>query len=467
MKLFALTIIFVLSIINMDLLAQTYTMPPEHQTHEGTWLQWPHQYEYGLTYRERLDTTWIEMTQALVGSEKVHIIAYDTVERNRIIGLLDTAGVSLANVDFKIFRTNDVWVRDNGPIFVRDSSGNLLVEDWGFNGWGGKFNYILDNVIPDSVGKSIGMPVLNLDSIMTIEGGAYEIDGNGVFMACKSSILSQSPPNTVRNPGMTQAEAETILSEYLGVSKFIWLDGITGLDITDMHIDGFATFANDSTIVTMDDSDLTYWELPATDITTLYNATDIHGKPYNFVYLPLTANNVVTAYGNDLGYQGSYVNYYVANTVVLVPKYFDPNDSVANSIIQGLYPGKTVIGIDVRNLYENGGMVHCVTQQQPYTHTAGINEINKKHSGVILEQNFPNQFSDVTTISFSIENDADVKIDIYNSLGQFVATVLNERISVGKHAINISAKDLPNGVYYYVLKENNQSMVGKKMIVDK
>jgi agmatine deiminase len=86
---------------------------------------------------------------------------------------------------------------------------------------------------------------------------------------------------------------------------------------------------------------------------------------YNFVKLPLTKNNVVTTYGKNLGYKGSYVNYYTGNTVVLVPNYNDPNDAVANRILQELYPTKTVVGIDCRNLYANGGMVHCVTQQQP------------------------------------------------------------------------------------------------------
>ena len=43
----------------------------------------------------------------------------------------------------------------------------------------------------------------------------------------------------------------------------------------------------------------------------------------------------------------------------------DPNDAIANAKIQTLYPTRTVVGIDVRNLYENGGMIHCVTQQQP------------------------------------------------------------------------------------------------------
>jgi len=132
-----------------------------------------------------------------------------------------------------------------------------------------------------------------------------------------------------------------------------------------MHIDGFARFGDENTIVTMNAANLNYWEVPQSDITKLYAAKDANGQSYDFMYLPLTQNNVKTAYGKNLGYKGSYVNFYVANTKVLVPFYNDPNDLLAKNILQSLYPTKTVVGIDVRNLYENGGMIHCVTQQQP------------------------------------------------------------------------------------------------------
>lgn len=338
----------------------TYTMPDETQLHEGTWLQWPHQYEYGTTYRNRLDPTWVSMTKELVTSEKVHIIAYNTTEKNRIITKLTQGGVPLTNVDFRIFTTNDVWVRDNGPIFVRDANNILKIEDWGFNGWGNKYGYAKDNPIPKKVGTAIGMGVVNLNSTMKVEGGGFEIDGEGVFLATKSCIL-----NSNRNPGMTQAQAQTIFADKLGVTKFIWLNGVPGLETTDMHIDGFARFANPNTLVTMNNADLLYWDVPQADINTLYAATKVNGQPYTFVNLPLTQNNVVTAYGKNLGYRGSYVNFYVANTKVLMPWYNDPKDSVAKTILQGLFPNKTVVYIDCRNLYENGGMVHCVTQQQP------------------------------------------------------------------------------------------------------
>lgn len=149
----------------------------------------------------------------------------------------------------------------------------------------------------------------------------------------------------------------------------IWLEGVTGLDITDMHIDGFMKFINSSTMLTMEKDDLLDMGLSEKDANTLYAATNAKGEQYKKVYVPATKNNVKTAYGKQLDYKGSYVNYYVANGVVLVPNYGDVNDEVANKIIQKQYPDRKVIGIDVRNLYENGGMVHCVTQQQPAGNT--------------------------------------------------------------------------------------------------
>lgn len=337
-----------------------YIMPEESERHEGTWLQWPHQYQYGVTFRDRLDDTWVAITKELVTSENVHIVAYDETEKNRIIGLLNAANVSLDNVDFKVYENDDFWMRDNGPIFVHDTLGNLVIQDWGFNGWGEKADYEKCNEIPLKIGADQNRDVININNIMINEGGSVEIDGRGTLMACKSSILNDN-----RNPDMTQAEAEAIFKQYLGVTNFVWLDGQAGLEITDQHIDGFARFGNATTIVTMETADLLAYDVQQSDIDKLFAATDKDGNPYNFLKVPLTQNNVVTTYGNNLGYKGSYCNYYIANTKVLVPIYNDPNDAVALAQIQTLYPNRTVVGIDCRNVYENGGMIHCVTQQQP------------------------------------------------------------------------------------------------------
>lgn len=349
-------------------IGMSFTMPEESEPHEGTWLQWPHSYQYGTKYQNSLDPTWVAMTRALATSENVHIIAYDQEQKRRIIAMLNKENIPLTNIDFSIYKTDDVWVRDNGPIFANDKDGNLVIQDWGFNAWGQKKDdqsgYTIGfencNLIPTKISADQAKAVIDLNSIMINEGGSIEIDGHGTLMACKSSILNDN-----RNPGMTQTQAEAIFTKYLGVTNFIWLDGQPGLELTDQHIDGFARFGNANTIVTMDNSDLLDFSVLQSDINKLYSAKNKNGKPYTFVKVPLTRHNVVTTDGTDLGYKGSYVNYYIANNKVLVPNYNDPNDNIANQIIQSLYPNRKVVGIDVRNLYANGGMIHCVTQQQP------------------------------------------------------------------------------------------------------
>ncbi len=337
-----------------------YTMPEESEPHEGTWLQWPHHHQYGRSYPKYLDNAWIQMTKELIESEKVHIVAYDETEKNRIIDLLTQENISLTNIDFKIYPNDDFWVRDNGAIYVRDQNGNLVIEDWGFNAWGKKANYQKCDIIPSKIANDQNRTLIDLNQIMINEGGAIEVDGHGALLATKSAILNEN-----RNPNMTQTQAETIFKKYLGVTHFIWLDGKIGSDITDQHIDGFARFLDSTTIITMNSSDLLDFDIKQSDIDKLYNSKTKYNKPYKFIKLPLTKNNVTTTYDKSIGYKGSYINYYIANTKILVPNYNDPHDSVANSILQQLYPNRTVIGIDARNMYIHGGMIHCVTQQQP------------------------------------------------------------------------------------------------------
>lgn len=348
------------NVVDLTTVEIEYTFPEESESHEGTWLQWPHHFQYGITFRERIEATWIALTSALTTSENVHIVAYNEEEQQRIIDVLTNADVDLQKVDFLVQPNDDFWIRDNGPIYVRDNEDNLVIQDWGFNGWGNKANYSNCDRIPESIGEFQNRIVIDLNEVLINEGGSVELDGRGSLMACKSSIL-----NNNRNSGVSQSEAEAIFKQYLGATNFIWLDGQAGLEITDQHIDGFARFGNENTIVTMSEEDLRYYDVKDSDIEILLNARDVNGELYNYLKLPLSENNVVTSYGENLGYKGAYCNYYIANTLVIVPTYNDPNDEIAIELLQTLYPQRTVIGIDCRNVYANGGMIHCITQQQP------------------------------------------------------------------------------------------------------
>jgi len=372
MKQFVLILLFPLLSFSQTI---QYTMPFEDAEHEGTWLQWPHDNTYGNGWKSENEPAFIEMVAALESGENVHIIVYDASEQLDVEQTLTNASISLTNVDFYIHQNDDYWVRDNGPIFVYDNNNNLAILDFDFNGWGNDAPYALCNQIPSLIATDLNIPVVDL-SDMVFEGGAIEIDGNGSALMTRSSVTASD-----RNPNLTETQIEDYLTTYLGITNFIWLDGSFGgsQDITDQHIDGFAKFVDANTIVTMNNADLWYWYVSTADIATLNAATDANGVAYNIVNLPLTQNNVFTTSGSNTYSKGSYVNYYVANDAVLVPVYNDANDSIALGIIQGLYPTKTAVGIDCRDLFNYGGMVHCVTQQQPIAlNTTSIKEQTNK-----------------------------------------------------------------------------------------
>jgi agmatine deiminase len=348
---------------------QRYTMPAEWESHEGTWLQWPHENIY-KGHQLNLERTWLTMVYYLHQHENVHIIVCDERHRDHVEYQLKYFGIRLQNIDFYIIETNDVWARDNGPVFVLEGDGSLAITDWNFNGWGNRFEHQLDKQVPSIMGDMLSIPVLNPSVVL--EGGAVEVNGKGTFMATQSSIVN---PN--RNPGISQEEVERIISQYLGVSHFIWLSGASKEEgdrwgsVTDSHIDGAARFTDESTVLynwTDDRSDPHYPVLKR-HYDGLREATTESGKPLTLVSLPLPKNGVHRI-SSMQGAKSSltiaiYCNYYVANGVVLVPVYGNEFDHRAKAIISEQFPDREVVGIDAVSLVELGGVIHCVTQQQP------------------------------------------------------------------------------------------------------
>jgi agmatine deiminase len=343
-----------------------FHMPAEWEAHEGTWLQWPHDH----TYPDRqmlLEHIWLAMTESLHQHEAVHIVVADEQGRDHLQQQVAYYGFDESRLDVHLFPTNDVWARDSGPIFLVNDTGELAATDWNFNGWGQRYPYEKDRGVPAGIAERLSIPLFTAP--ITLEGGGIEVNGKGTLLATRSSIIN---PN--RNAGRTQEEIEEALKQYLCIEHFIWLTGCVGMGDTDMHIDGAARFVDEATVLYSWTDDASHPRYPyfQRHRDELEKAVTQSGEPLTLVPIPLTEARVYATGESatappfeSVPSLGLYANYYVANSVVLVPVYGDANDAEAKSIIAEHFPDREIIGIHAPLVAELGGMIHCVTQQQP------------------------------------------------------------------------------------------------------
>lgn len=354
-------------------------MPAEWEPHEAIWLQWPDESmrEYA-GYGVKLESTWLEMVRVLHEHVKVRIVAGTDAGRDRLYNQFRHFGFSVSNMEVFVFPVDDVWARDNGPIFVRDASEKLCVTGWQFNGWGGRSPSDRDSQLALRISDDLQLPFLKAPIVL--EGGAVEVDGLGNFMATRSSIL-----NSNRNPGLEQEKAEKIIGDLLGVSNFIWLSGAPPDvceslgDCTDFHIDIAARFTPSGAIFhcSADDTTDPRHSYLKRHQEELQSAVDIRGRKFDLVELPTPRARSVgyTSVGirnatDDYCHPGrpvdaSYTNYLVTNGLVAVPVYGCAEDERAKAMIAEHFPGRKVIGIPALSLNEEGGAMHCISQQQP------------------------------------------------------------------------------------------------------
>ncbi|KRK07384.1 hypothetical protein FC52_GL000708 [Lactobacillus pasteurii DSM 23907 = CRBIP 24.76] len=148
-----------------------YQFPQETDRHEGTWLVWQHSHTYGRKYAKEIEPIWLKMTKALAPGERVHIVAYDQSAKKKIQAKLADEGVYLDRVDFLLAKTNDVWSRDMGPMFVRDKNQQLKIVDFSFDGWGKKTPYRKDAALRKQIAQEKGFPLVKVPG-MVLEGGS-------------------------------------------------------------------------------------------------------------------------------------------------------------------------------------------------------------------------------------------------------------------------------------------------------
>ena len=333
-----------------------YRMPAEWEPHAATWLSWPRR--EGISFPDAFDRvlpTLRALVEALIESERVCINvcngAHEAEAREALRGL------QMEQISFHLVPTNEPWCRDHGPIFLtRNTESKLAVVDWDYNAWGNKYPpFDLDEVVPARVADMLDIPAFYPH--MILEGGAIDVNGAGALLTTESCLLNKN-----RNPNLSREEIEQRLRAFLGVHEILWLgSGITG-DDTDGHVDDLTRFVSERTVAAVveeDRRDENYEPLQG-NLARL-REMKIDGRKIEVVTLPMPKKIV----REGLRLPASYVNFYIANTCVLVPTFADPADEVALSILRKCFPDRRVIGIDCRELIWGLGTFHCLTQQQP------------------------------------------------------------------------------------------------------
>ena len=333
-------------------------MPAEWEPHEATWISWPR--KEGQSFPDSYELVvpaLVSMAVAIAESEILRI-NISTSEQEKEIRALLSSVAPMERVEFFNIPTNEPWCRDHGPIFVKRSTApTLAINDFGYNAWGGKYPpFDADDIVPTTIAKRFGLPLFEPGFIL--EGGSVDPNGAGALLTTESCLLN---PN--RNPSMTREQIEQGLRDYLGVDQILWLgDGIEG-DDTDGHVDDITRFVSRSTVVTVvepDKNDFNHLPLEE-NLQKLRAMVLTDGTPLTVIEIPMPQR--IDREGLRL--PASHANFYIANTMVLLPAFGGRSDQVAASLLADLFPTRKILSIDCRELIWGLGAFHCLTQQQP------------------------------------------------------------------------------------------------------
>jgi agmatine deiminase len=350
---------------------QGYRMPAEWEPHESTWLAWPHFRDDWPGKFEPIPWVYAEIIRNLARHERVDLIVNDASSENRARAVLEKAGAlsgTLAdNIRFHRWRTDRVWTRDSGCIFLtptsQQSESEIVALHFQFNAWAKYPNYSFDEKNGERMAKAAAARVVQPFTEkhrVVLEGGSIDVNGGGTLLTTEECLLSTTQQ---RNPSMDRAAYEQMFADYFGIRSVIWLDsGIAG-DDTHGHVDDITRFVAPNTVVTMieqNEQSENYAPLHA-NLGRLKGARMDDGQKLEIIELPMP--HPVLFEGRQL--PASYANFYIANGAVLAPVFNDPNDRVALNTLAQLFPTREIVPIYSGDLIWGFGALHCMTQQQP------------------------------------------------------------------------------------------------------
>ncbi|MEO8725873.1 MAG: agmatine deiminase family protein [Acidobacteriaceae bacterium] len=346
-----------------------FRMPAEWEPHQATWLAWPHNRQDWPGKFQPIQWVYAEIVRHLARVERVCIIVKDERQESSARRVLSRSAANLDKVDFYRWPTDRVWARDSGPIFLKnDDTNETAITNWRFNGWAKYPNWKNDDQIPARVAEVLSKrswrPTVSLaggkQHRVVLEGGSIDVNGRGTLLTTEECLLS---PIQARNPGVGREQLEACFFGFLGISNVIWLDrGITG-DDTHGHVDDVSRFVAPGRIITCIEPDPTdpNHKLLDHNLRRLKSARLEDGARPDIIELPMPAPVIFD--GQRL--PASYANFLVANGIVLVPVFNDPNDRIALDILAQAIPERNIIPIYCRDFVWGLGTIHCASQQQP------------------------------------------------------------------------------------------------------
>jgi agmatine deiminase len=352
--------------------ADGYRMPAERERHSGCWMAWPERADNWRLAAKPAQDAYVAVAEAINQSDRVSMaVSPEQLERCR--------AMLSPSVDVVELASDDAWIRDTGPTFVVDARGDVRGVDWRFNAWGGAKGGLYSSWDND---ERVAQKVLECEGVaryrapIVLEGGSIHVDGEGTLLTTEECLLN---PN--RNPGLSRSAIERVLSDYLGVEKFIWLGRGVYNDETDGHVDNLACFVRPGVVMltwSEDRSDPQH-AISRDARRRLERTRDARGRALEVILAPspgpLTiteheASGVQHAPGTQPRRAGdrlaaSYVNYYVGNERIVFPLLDKRHDAVVAELLAESFPEREIVGVGAREILLGGGNVHCITREVP------------------------------------------------------------------------------------------------------
>ena len=343
--------------------SRIYRMPAEWEKQKSTWIAWPHNKKDWPGKFNEIPWIFSKIITELSKVQSVNILVKNNSDLKSVNFFLDTFRAKIKNIRLITCKTDRAWTRDFLPIFIKDKNRQKVISKWEFNGWAKYKNFKNDNKAFLKINKfkkfKVVKPKYNKKKII-LEGGSIDVNGDGLLLTTMQCLLSKIQR---RNKGLSKLDYYQIFKKFFGTKKIIWLNkGIYG-DDTHGHIDDIARFVSKNKIfmaIEKNRGDKNYRNLKENiEIVKKFNKEN--RKKLKIICIPMPEPKFI----NGIRLPASYLNFYIANKVVLVPSFNDPKDKVILNIFKKHFKKRKVILIDCSILVWGFGTIHCMTQQEP------------------------------------------------------------------------------------------------------